>query len=206
MKKQASILAAILAILAAAILLVPDPRDHFVESESKPLFSFSQDEIAAFQINNFLQSSYFKKDGDKWILKHVQNDLAKSVLAKDPTAPVPSDKEEFAEADPVKVVRLLTHLTTLTVGQPVATEKGSATDFQINENSLHVILFGKDGEELGRLFIGKQASDFLSSFVRRNHENDIYLVSENLGGVLLSPYEEWLIQKTPDEKTTSQTK
>lgn len=196
MKKQISILAAILAVLAAAILLVPDSRDHFVEFESKPLFSFSQDGIAAFQINNFLQSYYFKKDGDKWGFKRVQNDLAKSVLAKDPTAPVPSGEEEFAEADPVKVVRLLTHLTTLTVGQPVASEKGSATDFQINDNSLHVILFDNDDKELGRLFVGKQAADFLSSFVRRNRENDIYLVSENLGGLLLSPYEEWLIQKT----------
>lgn len=199
------ILAAILAILAAAILLVPDPRDAVVVSESKPLFSLSQDGIVAFQINNFLQSHYFKRDNGKWLVKRVQNDLAKAVLAKDPTAPVPSGTEEFAEADPVKVAKLLTHLTTLTVGLPVATEKGSMADFQINENSLHVILFGKDGQELGRLFVGKQASDYLSSFVKRNRENEIYLVSENLGGLLLYPYEDWLIQQANDDKTPAKT-
>lgn len=215
MKRQAIVLSSILAILLLAVFFVR--RSHNVNEggQQKKLFNLESDSIAAFEINQFTQGLYFSKEGENWVVQKLKTDLTESIEAESETSPTtpkkkkvgksPDTNESPVPADPVKISSLLANLTTLKTGEPVATEKVSVSKFQINPHSLHAILYGKDGRELDRFYVGKMGPDFMSSFVKKGafgtgsaQENLVYLVNENLQGLMSYSYEQWLLPENTD--------
>lgn len=202
MKRHLTTLVAILVVLGVLIFLFSDSQNLNKTHANDPLFGFTKNDIAAFQVNNFLQGYAFQKDSDSWTIQRVQNDMTKSLMASGKMEQAISTEDATGKpVDLVKVTSLLTHLTTLTIGEPIASEPASAAHFQINQYSPHVILFDKSGKELGRLYIGKPGPEVMTTYVKRNAENDVYLVDESMSGLLLYPYEDWLIS---DGKTETQ--
>jgi hypothetical protein len=200
MKKQLSILALALLILVLLVFLFANPFQKSKTPQFKKLFDVNKDEIAAFEINHFVQGLRFEKRNGVWFVKRVATSLGETVKTQDATAPIAEEDQEFQKADLVKVAAVLATLTNLTVGEPVSSETDSTSLFQINDYSLHVILFDVAHKERGRLYVGKQSAEFLSSYVRKNKEKAIYLVDENLAGLLLYPFEEWRKDEKSDGK------
>lgn len=211
MKRQIAVLLSVLSVLIAVIFSLRHAGDGNPTGAKRALFDLPEDGIAAVEINHFTQGFYFKKDGGDWTVKRVKTELANSIEKKNGGTPddaagkavsKPQNAAETAEtpekADPVKLSSLLTNLETLEIGEPVATEKESVGQFQINPHSLHVILYGGDGKELGRLYVGKMGPDFMSSFVKKGDSDAVYLVDENLGGLMNYSYEDWLLPEQKD--------
>lgn len=163
----------------------------------KPLLSFRQNQIAAFEINIFTEGYHFKKTSDGWEIQRGPTPLAKSIAeqAKNKDAIIPAEGP-FQKADPVAVTKLLTHLLLLEVTEPIATSSDAAKTFQINPHSLHVVFFDDNRNELARLHVGKQGPDLMSSFVQKGGGNAVYLVEKNLHGLILLPFEDWLFKDT----------
>ena len=192
MNKQAVVLASMLALLLAAVFFVNQARNSSEKSALEAsLLGVAQDDVAAFEINNFTEGLYFKKHGDAWLVKPVKTELAKAIEADANAGQQQADAKEAVAADPVKVSTLLTNLSLLKSAEPVATEKESVGKFQINEHSLHIILYDRDNKELGRLYVGKTGPDFMSTFVKRGDSDAVYLVQENLQGIMNYHYEQW---------------
>lgn len=206
MQKNLVILALVFGILLAAFLVYNRNLDDLgVKSKSGFLLApLKQDDVRAFQINNFTEGYHFKKMDIGWSVKRVETPLVQKIRAEDSKALVPPTMPE-QPADAMAVSRFLTHLFLLEVTEPIATGIEAVAKFQINEHSSHVIFFDEKGKELTKLFVGKQGPDFMSSFVRRGDENAIYLVEKNLHTLMLLPFEDWLFKektKTIDENTS----
>lgn len=205
MQKNLVILALVFGVLLAAFLVYNrNLNDLGVKPKSEFLLTaLKQDEVTAFQINNFTEGYYFKKVDTGWSVKRVETPLVQKIRTEDSAALVPPTTPE-QQADAMAVSRLLTHLFLLEVTEPIATGSGAVAKFQINEHSPHVVFFDAQGKTLARIFVGKQGPDFMSSFVRRGDENAIYLVEKNLHTLMLLPFEDWLFKekpKTSDENT-----
>lgn len=226
MRKNLVILGFVFGVLLGAFLFFNHDLNRVgMETEPGPLLSFHQDEVAAFQINNFAEGYRFEKTDAGWNVKRVPTELKKSLaennencegsageLIQDPSDPaklsggdcvLPLAEESVQMADPVKVTRLLTHLFLIRVSEPIATSPDAASLFHINPHSLHIIFYSDRNEELGRLYVGKQGPDLMSSFVKRGDEPAVYLVEKNLHGLILLPFEEWFAKediKSQDEK------
>lgn len=199
MKRQISILLTIFLVLILGLFIFADPLGKQEDDEDKKdLFTFQKEDVASFQIDNYTQAFLFQKKGGDWYVAQSQNELTKKIQKQneDQTA----DKQKLKKADPVKVTSLLTTILAIQIDEPIAAEPNSAQIFQINEHSLHVRFYDEKGEMLGRLDVGKQGPDIMSSFIRKNKENEIYLIDQNLQGLLLYPYEEWLIDEVETEQ------
>lgn len=156
-----------------------------------PLFAFAQEEVAAFRIHSFAEGYYFEKQNDGWQVKKILTDLLTNFDSK--TNP---EDQVFAKANPVPVTQMLTHLFLLPKGEPVATEAESVAKFHINPHSLHIIFYDAQNAELGRLYVGKPGSDWISTFIKLNDEPAVYQVDKNLNELLSKPFEAWTL--TPE--------
>ena len=195
MKHTMVVLGIVFAVLLACFLIYNRPLDG-LGSMSLPLLKLTQDDVAAFQINNFADSYHFQKAPDGWFINRVTNELARS-LDQDAGAAkqtMPSNDELLQMADPVAVTQLLTHLLLLETPEPIATRSNVAQIFQINPFSLHIVFYDEKGIELDRLFVGKQGPDLMSSFVKRGGSDAVYLVDQNLQGLMLKSFEDWLVK------------
>jgi hypothetical protein len=184
-------------VLAALVFFFANPlRNGEDVVSSRSLFNFKTEDVAGFQINNFVSGLDFKKDGETWLVKRIKNKLAQELEAKagDGKAVTEEDKE-YVRAKALTIAKFLPHLTTLTVDEPIAKLTDKPGLFEINEHSLHVIFFDKNKKELGKLYIGKQGPDLFSSFVKNGHSDDVYLVEENLRTLTLKEYEDWAEEK-----------
>lgn len=205
MERKLTILAFVFGVLLVCFLIYNRSLNvHERGLSHKFLLPFKQDQIAAFEINNFTESFYFKKTDGSWELKRGPSLLAKSIAEKEENRDVLIPTEgSFQKADPVAVTKLLTPLLLLEVSEAIATSRDAAKTFQINPHSLHVIFFDGSGKQLARLNVGKQGPDLMSSFVQKDAENAVYLVEKNLPGLILQPFEAWLFkeqEKKQDEK------
>lgn len=215
MTKQIKTLFVVFVVLAGAAYFFANPfgADPAL-SAHRALFDFKSDDVGAFKIANFMEGFEFKRDGDVWLVKAAPTELSNSIAASDNDAtPAKGEKsakdtgstdgveqadaasEAFAKADPVKIASLLTNITELKTSEPIASEAGARNLFQINPHSLSVMLYDKQGAELAQLFIGKNGPDFMSTYVARGDENDVFLVAENIKGLTTFPLEEWLFKE-----------
>lgn len=187
------ILLLIFLVLVASVWIFVRPFSDNADraEEAQPLFAFAQQDVAAFQINHFISGLFFKKDGQGWLVKRVKNELAKSVEAKEGKAGIKEDTV-FSKADPVAVAKALTVLFLLKIGEPVAAKPEKLPLFQINRHALHLIFFNAEGKELGRLHIGKEGPDLFSSFIKKPASDAVYLADQNLRGLFLRNFEDWL--------------
>jgi hypothetical protein len=183
-------------VLAALVFFFANPLKNEPESEPKSLFSFKTEDVAGFQINNFVSGLDFKKDDETWFVRRIRNKLAQELEAKagDGKSVTEEDKD-YTLAKALVLAKFLPHLTSITVGEPIAKLTDKPGLFEINEHSLHVIFRDKDQKELGTLYIGKQGPDLFSSFVKSGHSDDVYLVEENLRTLTLKEYEDWVAKK-----------
>jgi len=194
MKKQIKILTIILIILVIGFFVVNGVGDRPQNHEKEQFFGFVQDDVASFQINSFTLGLLFKKVQDDWRVKRVRNELARS-LEKKSGAKIGEEDKEFVDANSVEVAKSITYLAELKKLEPIATQSKLPATFEINDFSLHVIFYDKEGQELDRLYIGKTGPDPFTSFIKKKGSPDVYLARQDFGELLIRNYEDWLPKK-----------
>ncbi len=157
---------------------------------SHTFFSFNQDQVRAFQINNFTLGIYFELREDRWWMRSIQNDFVKK-LKKETGAKITEIDTGFVRADPVKITEALTYFMSLKGLKSISTGKTKPGIFEISEHSLHIILYDIDKRELDRIYIGKHGPDMFSSFIKRSGAQEIYLAPHSLRQFFLLRFEEW---------------
>ena len=165
--------------------------------KTKRVYAFEQKQVESFKINHFTQSYLFKKLDGLWQIKRAENQLTKKITddkkAKGKVSK--KDKPKFEEANSLEVTKALTYLINLEVREPIATATKKENIFEINPYALHVIFYDGEQNELGRLYIGKQGPDLMSSYVSEKSLGAVYLVEENFKLMLLREYEEWIAEQ-----------
>ncbi len=191
MKKKLKILLVIFLILGVAVLLDLNMSRTDSVDTSRPLVKATLHDIDSFAVNNFTMGLLFKKSGEAWQVKLEPNALTLD-LQKKAGAPIEGTQSEFVEANPVAIAKALTELTEQKIDKPIAALHQKPAAFEINEFSLHVILYDKEGQELDRVWIGKHGPDLFTNFVKKKDSDDVYLVRQNLRDLFLVPLEGWL--------------
>lgn len=171
MKKKIVILTCIVVALGLIIALFEKP-DRFESQKHTPLFpNLKSEEIGSIDIEYFVNKTRLEK-GDKnqwWVM----------------------EKEIREEADSEKANNLIDILLGLEVGLLVSTNPDKQNELQVGNAGLKVTLFDTKGEKKGLLMIGKQGPNLFSTFVRKEGENEIYLVDEYLSGIVNVPFDAW---------------
>lgn len=197
-------------VLCAAVFYVErnsnNPDDHI----AKPFFSYNLDSIASFEVHHFIDAMRFTQREGNWYVQKIESKLSQSLREKEGKSVGTVDKES-ARARNLEIVKALTYLTELKVREPVSTAKTAPDVFQINTYSLQVILKDKDNNVLDTIYIGKQAPEPMSSYVRRNDEQNIYLADHDFRMLFFKTKEEWMQPEaqpspTPENKTSDTSK
>ncbi|MDO8520022.1 MAG: DUF4340 domain-containing protein [Deltaproteobacteria bacterium] len=185
MSKKIVILLSIILFLGALVLLLDNPfEDRFSTEEELFYPDLKKEEIAAIEIEHFIQGVRFeKKEKAEWLVKEFETPLAKQVGSK--------PEANQAPADPQKIDQIITVLTELKKETPISANPEKQGLLQISKAGLNVTFLDGKGKKIARLFIGKQGPDLFSSFVRDEKSDDVYLVEGNLQGLLNRRFEDW---------------
>lgn len=195
MKNQLRFLGSVLILLILCLLVVWDNDTGPSHPSEKRFFDFDQSEITSFQVNNFTLGLLFKKTNGAWQVKRVQNKLARELQEKS-GSPVSKVDNEFKPADSAQVAKALTYLTSLKGLSPIATQATDPAVYQINEYSLHVILYNDNGEKLAHVQIGKTGPDPFTSFIKKKDQPEVYLAPQDFRYLFLRKYDDWLQKET----------
>lgn len=195
MTRQIKILLVILALLLLGVFAILYQQKILQKPKNNPLFSFTEDQIDSFRINHFTMGLLFQKKDQEWTVKRIKTDLTTQLEEKTKeNIGITDEAPQIAKTD--EVDRILSELIKIKKTEPVSVLANEPAVFEINEHSLHVIFYDKQGKELDRLFVGKEGPDPASSFVKKANASEVYLAPQNFRSFLLKNFEEWLKEPT----------
>lgn len=200
MSKKILILLTLILVLGGLVLVLEHPFSDRFGVKEKPFYpNLEKDEVAAIEIEYFIQGTRFEKDNQgNWTVAAKKTELQENLEKEKKTDPLPAISTVKFPANPDKIGTILTTLTDLKKGTEVSDNPEKQGILQIAPTGLKVTLFDEKGKKLVRLFVGKQGPDLFSSFVRDEASNGIYLVEGNLQGLLNRQFEDW---KKPNQAT-----
>ncbi|MFH0891510.1 MAG: DUF4340 domain-containing protein [Candidatus Falkowbacteria bacterium] len=165
MNKKNLILGGILIILIAVAYLWQGPVQNWQESRKKPknfLAGLNAEQISIMEISGKDNSVVLEKTGDRWKIAGTKDFYVSSNIAA----------ELFSELN--KAIKS----DVLIVGE----KKENQSKFETGESGVKVIL--KQGETaLSEFIVGKQAGDFISSYLSLPDSDKTYMVKADLNGV-----------------------
>jgi len=157
-KKKVIIFLGVLALLAAfSTLLIFKGKP--TSSNLNPLAKVERTELARLVIDNPKGRLEFENQNQKWRMTHpVVDNVSEGIMD-----------------------RMLTSLTSFYMGSVISENKNNWEKFNLSEGSAtHVQVFKigqKSNPELD-LYVGKKAEDYITSFVRLNGKDQVYLAYE----------------------------
>jgi len=87
-----------------------------------------------------------------------------------------------AEADQEKINDILTRTKTLEKGDQISDKKEKFSQFNVDEHGSHVEFFQNNKKILG-FYVGKMSDDYVSTFIRNDTEDTVYLTKGILESV-----------------------
>ena len=100
-----------------------------------------------------------------------------------------SEGEQVADADAVQ--HLLDDLASMKIVRVVTRNPGHYEKLRVTTGSIQVLLKRAGGETLLDLFIGKQGSDLISTYLRIGGRPEVLAVDKTLLWQVRRPYQEW---------------
>lgn len=188
-------------VLVAAVFYVEHYNNHPEIKSAKPFLNYGLDRVASFEVHHFIDALRFTESEGNWSVQKIESKLAQSLKQKEGKSIATPDAEP-SRARNLEIIKALTYLTELKVGEPISTNKTAPDVFQINQFSLQVILKDKDGNTLDTIYIGKQAPEPMSSYVRKNDEQEIYLANHDFRMMFFKTKDEWLQPEASPNKNT----
>lgn len=185
MNKQILIFLVVLMVLSLGLFFKSKNKN-----KERSFFNFSQNDVAAFQINYFTQALYFQKNSEgTWVVKKIKNELMKEIETKQKESLF--EETLFKSANSSQVETALTHLMQIQKSKAISNGQTNLKEFEINKHSLHVIFYNTDQKVLDKLYVGKAGPEPMSSFVSRGAGQPVYLTTQNLNLFLNQDESKW---------------
>ena len=192
MKRSAMILVAAL-ILAALVWLIerPDQNDGSNFSTFVLLPELKGQDVEVIEVKHLINGSKIEKIGDEWQVSDLETEMGKQIREKDELGverPVP--KKRF-RADSERVSRIIERLKVVEAKSLISNNPEKQKIYQIGPLAKSITLYGSDGKALTTLLVGKNGPEVFSNYVRRDGENDVYLVGEQIGAMAPADVMSW---------------
>lgn len=180
------ILAAILGIGALIVFLERPDRPRGDQSVVKIVPSVEG--ISKIAISQMADGLVLEIKSGKWVASTLQTPLAKKIQeqskSNDPVM-------ESVDVDGQKLGRAVAFLDDLKSHSIASQNPSEHPDWQLNELGTRVQAWDKTGKPITDIYLGKMGPDMVSTFVRREGENTVYLVTGFLAGQFPAKLEYW---------------
>lgn len=137
-------------------------------------------QVKKLQITHLMDGVTLQKEGDVWMATPSSTKLSQQVDAQNKVA-----------ADPWKVGRALIALKELEGQSLISRDAQNAPQLQVNEIGTHVQAYDAAGQILADIYIGKAGPDLISTAVRREGEQAVYLAKGYLAGQFPAMVDPW---------------
>lgn len=184
------------AIVLAAIVFTLERPDRSRNASAEPTAfapGWSREQIARVEIDHFLNSVVLTRDGESWRVGAGQSALEAERNVKPDRQQQPSDDAPVKSfrADQTLVESMFTAIEKMDVGSAVSHHPDQHHQFQVGKLGLQVRALNAAGEKVLHFYVGKQGQDYFSTYVRRDGEDDVYLVREQLLGRFPAALDVW---------------
>lgn len=189
--KKSYIILIVAVIIAAAVWLIERPdRSPVVNFEPFILYpNIDGSTISVIEIEHLINGSRLKKSGDEWKVSPVITDMAKQIMEKEGGDGVALETE--FKADSKKVFDIIEKLKNLQAKSLASMNPEKQSIYQVGGLAKHIKLFDANGGKIADLYIGKEGSDMFTTYVRRDGEDEVYLVGEHIGATVPSDVMGW---------------
>lgn len=167
-------------------------QDSKGTSSQDYFFGFKIDDIQQVDVNHFVNGMRFKKIDGAWQIRKYKNQLAEKIENQNGEA-LQGIQTEFVPAKSSEMAKALSYFVEMPKLAPIAKENPDLKEFEINEYSLHVIFYDKNGNVLDKIYIGKHGPDVFSVYLKRASAPEVYLARQNFRDLIFRPYQDWLL-------------
>ncbi len=191
----------ILSILVLVLVLIVWIKNLNLGSKNDSLLfsDIKSQQVKVLTMEQFTNGIRLEKNED-WTVAPFETDLAKKILSQKEEGVSHDnlrDKTPSTPADPAVVIRAIDTLLALPIKSPVSTNPDKHALFEITDEALLVTLLDSQNKKLGAVYVGKQGTTPFSTYVRRQGENDVFLVSQDLSSLFKQTLDEWKPKPPP---------
>lgn len=153
-------------VLSVMVILIKDPW-HLIHSDKKTSFI---EKVPAGQVNKIeitinQNTQTLIKEGSNWVVESKGN--------------VPAQQDAVA--------KIITKALELNRKDLVAKLQESHAKFNVDDQGIRVKIFGSERTPIGDFYVGKAGPDYLSTYLRKEGENFVYLYPENIREIFSQP-------------------
>lgn len=181
-------------LLAVVVFWIERPDRAQVKGANDQLLlpQITESQVTKIEIEHLLNGVIISRnESAKWNVEQYETKMAEQVRKQEADSAEKIPQFTSFPADPKRIEDMLTDLKELRVGAVASRKPESHSKLQVSGAGLSVKFLDADGEVLEDLTVGKQGPDFLSTYVRRANEDEVYLVSEQLHGRFPTNVNEW---------------
>lgn len=198
----------VVVVVGAAIWWLERPGVGPSDDRTQVVFFPTLDplQVKKLQISHLMDGVTLQKEGDVWMATPSATKLSQQVDVQNKVAPVPAAS---VVADPWKVGAALRTLKELTAQSIISRDAQNAPQLQANDIGTHVEAYDAAGQVLADIYIGKAGPDLISTAVRREGEQTVYLAKGYLASQFPAVLEPWKQNEKvdhPNDRSSSATR
>jgi len=182
-------------ILAVLVWVVerPDQNDGSNFSAFVLLPELEGQDVRMVEVKHLINGSRLEKVGDGWQVSDLETEMGKQIQKKDElgvAVDAPNLKKRF-RADSERVERIIERLKVVEAKSLISNNPEKQNIYQIGPLAKSITLYGSDGKVLTTLLVGKNGPEVFANYVRRDGENEVYLVGEQVGAMAPADVMSW---------------
>ncbi len=198
----------LVALAAILVFAFENPfASRLANKNSQKLFEkFDTADVQRIEISQMIDGALLTKVDGKWFAEDLTTDLKKKLYAQEEKEPPVTEK---IPADEEKIKSGLGVVFNLEKGTLTAKSKDKHDMLQVGSAGVLIAGFDKDGKKLFGLIVGKSGPDLISTYVRNDNSDNVYLIETPLVGAFSTRSSDWKDPKSssaaePAEKIESE--
>jgi len=206
MKRSLAYLAMVI-IIAIAVFIFDNPLKSRIGTGNDAYFlkNFDLSKIYRVEIEQLLDGVILKRSSNGWVVASKMTDLKKQLLKKEKKLfDSKTQKYEWKKADTDRITSALGVFGGLEKGVIVSSNPNNRMTYQLGKAGLRLQAFDEKGKKLFDIIIGKNGPDFMSTYIQKFGDDDVYLVSKAIMGVFSSNSDDWVKKEKISSKNTPQ--
>lgn len=180
MKRVSLILIGAIVLLIVVLLVESRNSPNIIGFRPFRLYpSIDTKNVAKIEITHLINGITLSKTDSTWQVSEFETEMAKEVNKSENS----SVSSVTFRADAEKIGRVLEKLTGLEAKLLASSNPEKQALYEVDQLATRVKAFDSNGNLVIDLNIGKSGPDMFSTYVRRNGEQDVYLVGEQIGAM-----------------------
>lgn len=182
----------IVTIVATIVWMIEKPsKPRHGTTETLSLFAeLDPAKVTSVQIEHLINGIQLKRHLYNWTVSEFETDMANDLSQKEGKIFTPSSDQKII-ADKIKVQLLLDTLKNTKVETIISSNPEKQAQLQVNKLGLQIRAHDSSGNVLAHLYVGKNGPDYMTTYVRKEGDNNVYLVKQYLGPLFAPQLDAW---------------